>query len=303
MQVFQLRRLAAWSSPAAGDLSHARVILLSTAVSDALPMERWMAVLNSSSWRSLMPANFNPVRILGSGSFGTVVLATFGGNLYAVKEIPREPVMPARKPGESQRAYYKRYYQRRLEHQQWLVAERAACERVRPFPYFVTMHYAFQSNSAAFLVFEYMPRGDLFDLKAQLAMAGGSLPEATVRVWAAELVVALDHLRQCGVVHRDIKLENIMVDADGHLRLTDFGFAHVGQGRDVALTQPCGTLHYGESPLRSALRFRTIDATAYSPPLRSCAGAADEPPALRLARGLVVAGRGALRTAPPAAAL
>jgi len=83
------------------------------------------------------------------------------------------------------------------------------------------------------------------------------LSEDAVRMWAAELVVALGHMRQCGIVHRDIKLENILIDQEGHLRITDFGFAHILRSPDEVLRDPCGTLHYAAPELLSTPRRYT----------------------------------------------
>ncbi len=62
------------------------------------------------------------------------------------------------------------------------------------------------------------------------------LPERSARFWAAELLHALDYLHALGVAHRDVKTENLLVDARGHLKLCDFGCArHLGLGRSFTV--------------------------------------------------------------------
>ena len=55
----------------------------------------------------------------------------------------------------------------------------------------------------------------------------GKAPDASLRQWFAEAKEALGYLHKCGVVHRDVKLENILIDADGHARLADFGVSRI----------------------------------------------------------------------------
>ena len=55
----------------------------------------------------------------------------------------------------------------------------------------------------------------------------GGIDDAQLRTWFAETKAALDYLHTCGVVHRDVKLENILIDKDGHARLADFGVSRV----------------------------------------------------------------------------
>lgn len=88
-------------------------------------------------------------------------------------------------------------------------------------PFIVRLHYAFQTASKLCLVLDYLPGGDFFSLLHR----GGPVSEEQAVLYGAELVLALEHLHDHGIVWRDCKPENVLLAADGHLRLTDFGLA------------------------------------------------------------------------------
>ena len=79
----------------------------------------------------------------------------------------------------------------------------------------------FHSASQIYLVFEYCSRGDIFDLLS----SEGRLDEARCAEYLSQLVEAVAHCHSLGVIHRDIKLENILLDSSGHIALTDFGLS------------------------------------------------------------------------------
>jgi len=87
---------------------------------------------------------------------------------------------------------------------------------------------------------DYVPGGELFSrLDREI-----ELPEKEACFYAAEVVLALEHLHSLDFIYRDLKPENILLDADGHICLTDFGFAkkHIeAEGQSKTF---CGTIHY-----------------------------------------------------------
>lgn len=96
----------------------------------------------------------------------------------------------------------------------------------------VNLFYSLQSMSSVYLVMEYMVGGDL---KSLLAMYG-YFDEATARFYVAEMVMALQYLHQHGIVHRDIKPDNMLISATGHVKLTDFGLSKIEMRRDLEIS-------------------------------------------------------------------
>ena len=68
--------------------------------------------------------------------------------------------------------------------------------------------------------------------------------EEIIQLWAAEIVIALEHLHELGIVYRDLKPENLLVDEVGHIKITDFGLSKWQENSaDLAYTS-CGTPEY-----------------------------------------------------------
>lgn len=105
----------------------------------------------------------------------------------------------------------------------------------------VRLEEAFQDELFLYLVMEYLPGGDLSALDPEQH----GLPEDAVRFYAAELVLALEELHARGWAHRDVKPGNVMLRADGHVRLADFGSAgRVGADGRVWSRAAVGTPDY-----------------------------------------------------------
>ena len=87
------------------------------------------------------------------------------------------------------------------------------------------------------MLFEYVPGGELFShLRHE-----GKLRESAARFYAAEIVLALEYLHELDILYRDLKPENLLLTASGHIKLTDFGFAKTVVDRTFSL---CGTPEY-----------------------------------------------------------
>lgn len=89
-------------------------------------------------------------------------------------------------------------------------------------PFIVSFYDVFEDEHAIHIVMEHCPGGSLKDLLD----IRGPLDEEAAKVILAELVIALAHVQKVtGVIHRDVKLDNVLLDMHGHVRLCDFGFA------------------------------------------------------------------------------
>ena len=91
-------------------------------------------------------------------------------------------------------------------------------------PFVVRLYYSFQSRKNLYLVLEYLNGGDC----ASLLRNAGFLDENWARLYAAEVILALEYLHSKNIVHRDLKPGNILIDQFGHLKLTDFGLSRFG---------------------------------------------------------------------------
>jgi serine/threonine protein kinase len=101
--------------------------------------------------------------------------------------------------------------------------ERSVLGYVR-HPFVVGLQMAFQTRDKLFFVLDYCAGGELFCHLQRL----GKFAEPRARFYTAELVLALAHVHALGVVYRDLKPENVLLDARGHVRLTDFGLSKEG---------------------------------------------------------------------------
>jgi len=91
-------------------------------------------------------------------------------------------------------------------------------------PFIIKLFYSFQTEENLFLVMEYSPGGDCLSLLEKV----GYLEEFVAKSFIAEMVLALEYLHNNGVVHRDLKPDNMLIGSDGHIKLTDFGLSVFG---------------------------------------------------------------------------
>ncbi|XP_030386320.1 chromosomal serine/threonine-protein kinase JIL-1 [Scaptodrosophila lebanonensis] len=172
--------------------------------------------------------DFKIIRVLGTGAYGRVFLVRKltrhdAGRLYAMKVLNKITVVQKRKTAEHTKT------------------ERVVLEAVQRSPFLVGLHYAFQSSSKLYLVLDFANGGELF---THLYNAE-RFEEPRVRVYIAEVVLALEQLHQLGIIYRDIKLENILLDGDGHIVLSDFGLSKILTAENEYRAHSfCGTLEY-----------------------------------------------------------
>ena len=99
-------------------------------------------------------------------------------------------------------------------------------------PFLVNMSYVFQTEARVYFVMRFVRGGELC---RQLANAEGRrFPEDAVRFYVIQVALALGHLHNKDIVYRDLKTENILMDADGYICVADFGLAKVLKGGEQA---------------------------------------------------------------------
>lgn len=140
---------------------------------------------------------------LGTGSSARVHLAKtrVSNKYYAIKAINKKDLVSGR---QVEHAHNEREILGFVSH-----------------PFMVKLWDTFQSDSHVFLVLDYVPGGELF----REIRKNKKLTEDAARFYAAEVLLAIEYLHSQHIVFRDLKPENILIDRDGHLKLTDFGFA------------------------------------------------------------------------------
>lgn len=107
-------------------------------------------------------------------------------------------------------------------------------------PFIVRLRYAFQSDDKLYLVTDYYNGGTLF----YHLRKSRHFTEERARFYAAELLLALDHLHSLNIIYRDLKLENVLMDHQGHLALTDFGLSKQNIDETGGASTFCGTAEY-----------------------------------------------------------
>ncbi|XP_047508953.1 serine/threonine-protein kinase Genghis Khan isoform X4 [Pieris napi] len=104
------------------------------------------------------------------------------------------------------------------------------------------LHYAFQDDHNLYLVMDYYCGGDLLTL---LSKFEDRLPEDMARFYITEMVLAIQSVHELRYVHRDIKPDNVLLDASGHIRLADFGSClRLGDDGKVQSNVAVGTPDY-----------------------------------------------------------
>lgn len=171
-------------------------------------------ILQSFRQSNVDLVNFEFVRTLAHGGFSTVYLArqVSTGSYVTIKCMSKASV---RQHGLVDRVLLE---QRILR----------ASSRSQP-DLFVLFHASFQTSTHLFIALEFIPGGDCATLLA--SQPTGRLPEPVARQLVAELAFAVKHMHDHGVIHRDLKPDNILVSASGHIKVSDFGSAGVRDRR------------------------------------------------------------------------
>ncbi|KAN0015604.1 hypothetical protein ACTFIU_008343 [Dictyostelium citrinum] len=151
-------------------------------------------------------SDFEFIKPITKGGYGKVFLAKKirTGDIYAIKRLKKSDMIK----------------KNQLDH---VKVERNILAYTSN-PFVVKMYYSFQTKDYYYLVMEYLQGGDCFSLLQML----GSMDENMAKMIIAETVLALEYLHSHGIIHRDVKPDNLLIDKKGHIKLTDFGLSKVG---------------------------------------------------------------------------
>jgi len=176
---------------------------------------------NDSQNRTVSKEDFEILSVIGRGSFGKVMLVRHktSASIFAMKVMRKENII-----AKNQVVHTK--------------DEKSILQRIK-HPFIVNLHYAFQTPEKLYMILDYVNGGELFYHLKKC----GKFSENRVRLYAAEIASALAHLHRNGIVYRDLKPENLLLDAKGHIVITDFGLSKDIKGTDGTHTF-CGTPEY-----------------------------------------------------------
>lgn len=176
--------------------------------------------------------DFEIKRVLGVGGFGKVfqvkkLEGSDKGKIYAMKVLKKAVIVRNKETKTLDR-----------EINLHAKLERDVLEAVK-HPFIVQLIYAFQAANKVYLILEYLSGGELFMQLQKERM----LMEDTAIFYLSQIVLALEHLHTNGIIYRDLKSENIMLDREGHVKLTDFGCVKESASDEINYTF-CGTVEY-----------------------------------------------------------
>ncbi|XP_066142309.1 atypical protein kinase C-like [Euwallacea fornicatus] len=193
---------------------------------EAVPVEdpnRPLEELEPGSQRQYSLNDFELIRVIGRGSYAKVLMVELKKTrrIYAMKVIKKALVTDD-------------------EDIDWVQTEKHVFETASNHPFLVGLHSCFQTPSRLFFVIEFVRGGDLmFHMQRQR-----KLPEEHARFYAAEISLALNFLHCKGIIYRDLKLDNVLLDHEGHIKLTDYGMCKEGIRPGDTTSTFCGTPNY-----------------------------------------------------------
>ncbi|XP_019180833.1 PREDICTED: CBL-interacting serine/threonine-protein kinase 7-like [Ipomoea nil] len=193
--------------------------------------------------KTIILKKYELCRLLGRGSFAKVY---HGRRLednadVAVKVIDKKATVAAVEP--------------------YILREILAMRRLNHHPNIVKLHEVMATKTKIYLVMELAKGGDLLT-----KLGGGRFDNSTARRYFRELISALSFCHQNGVAHRDIKPQNLLLDGDGNLKISDFGLSALLSEhlKDVFLETTCGTLEYTAPEVMTRQRYDGAKADAWS---------------------------------------
>ncbi|OLL23182.1 Protein kinase C-like [Neolecta irregularis DAH-3] len=188
--------------------------------------------------------DFNFLSVLGRGNFGKVMLAEAKATnqLYAIKVLKKEFIIE-KDELESTRS----------EKRVFLVATK------EEHPFLLNLHSCFQTETRIYFVMEYVSGGDLM-----LHIQREQFTPRRAQFYAAEVLLALKYFHENGIIYRDLKLDNILLGLDGHIKIADYGLCKEEMWFGKTTSTFCGTPEFMAPEILLEQRYgRGVDWWAF----------------------------------------
>ena len=166
--------------------------------------------------------DFEILKLIGRGSFAKVYLVRNNSNkkLYSMKKLDKP-------------------FLKKNKQEQHIINERILLSKMNN-PFLVKLYCCFQDHEHLYFIMEFIQGGELFfHLRREIRF-----DDEKTSFYIAELILALNFLHKNKIIYRDIKPENILLELDGHIKLTDFGLSKICSGKNEKVYTICGTPYY-----------------------------------------------------------